>query len=75
MTVHSAKGLEFPVVFWPEWRRKFSRNTGDNARDNELEEERRLAYVAVTRAKESIYCMPPGACSLAGPGATSPQVY
>ncbi len=56
MTIHSAKGLEFPVVFLPGWEENVF--PGDKAAisDEELEEERRLAYVAITRAKERLFC-------------------
>ena len=57
MTVHTAKGLEFPVVFIV----RFNQGVFPNARAitedgfKALEEERRLAYVAMTRAKERLY--------------------
>ena len=58
MTIHSAKGLEFPIVFLPGMEEGIfpSEKTiyADNA-DEELEEERRLAYVAITRAKKELY--------------------
>ncbi|WP_168123392.1 DNA helicase PcrA [Paenibacillus sp. HB172176] len=55
MTMHSAKGLEFPVVFiigMEESIFPHSRALNDN---EELEEERRLAYVGITRAEERLY--------------------
>ena len=55
MTIHSAKGLEFPYVFligmeegvFPSEMSKYS--------EADLEEERRLAYVGITRAKKELY--------------------
>lgn len=57
MTMHGAKGLEFPVVFitgmeegvFPHSRAVYAMSS------DEMEEERRLCYVALTRAKEQVY--------------------
>ncbi len=55
MTIHSAKGLEFPVVFVGGLEETLFPNAMSlNTRD-ELEEERRLFYVAITRAKGRLY--------------------
>ncbi|MGQ0482789.1 MAG: DNA helicase PcrA [Pseudonocardia sp.] len=55
MTLHTAKGLEFPVVFCTGWEDgvfPHQRALGD---PKELAEERRLAYVGITRARERLY--------------------
>jgi DNA helicase-2/ATP-dependent DNA helicase PcrA len=55
MTLHTAKGLEFPVVFvtgWEDGIFPHQRSLGDEV---ELAEERRLAYVGITRAKQRLY--------------------
>ncbi|WP_082787617.1 DNA helicase PcrA [Corynebacterium simulans] len=55
MTLHTAKGLEFPVVFltgWEDGQFPHMRSLGD---PKELSEERRLAYVGITRAREQLY--------------------
>jgi DNA helicase-2/ATP-dependent DNA helicase PcrA len=54
MTLHGAKGLEFPLVFLPGWEEGVfpSQRSIDEKGEKGLEEERRLAYVGLTRARE-----------------------
>lgn len=54
MTIHSAKGLEFPVVFLPGMEEGIFPGQQSLGLPSEIEEERRLAYVAITRAKEAL---------------------
>lgn len=54
MTIHSAKGLEFPCVFLPGWEEGIFPGMAVLYNPSEVEEERRLAYVAITRAKEEL---------------------
>lgn len=52
MTVHAAKGLEFPAVFLPGWEEGIFPSNSSQYDPHQLEEERRLAYVAITRAEK-----------------------
>ena len=55
MTLHAAKGLEFPVVFITGMEEKVFPHSRALVDDDELEEERRLCYVGMTRAKKKLY--------------------
>lgn len=55
MTVHAAKGLEFPVVFIAGMEDGIFPSQQNIGEEDEMSEERRLAYVAITRAKEMLY--------------------
>lgn len=55
MTVHSAKGLEFPIVFLPGMEENIFPGYMSLNDPAEIEEERRLAYVAITRARRELY--------------------
>ncbi len=55
MTVHAAKGLEFPVVFIAGMEDGIFPSQQNLGMPEEMAEERRLAYVAITRAKEKLY--------------------
>ena len=57
MTLHSAKGLEFPVVFMPGMETGIFPGTRSLDTQEDMEEERRLAYVTVTRAKRRLYLL------------------
>ncbi len=55
MTIHSAKGLEFPVVFVTGMEEGLLPHSNSSMELDKLEEERRACYVAMTRAKEKLY--------------------
>ena len=55
MTIHSAKGLEFPIVFLAGAEEGIFPGNASISNPEEMSEERRLAYVAITRAKEKLF--------------------
>jgi DNA helicase-2/ATP-dependent DNA helicase PcrA len=66
MTLHSAKGLEFPVVFMVGLEETILPHTRSSFDQKDMEEERRLCYVGMTRAKEELYMIYAGSRVLYG---------
>lgn len=73
MTIHSAKGLEFPVVFLPGMENGLFPGTMSIGDREEMEEERRLCYVAITRAKKKLYITKAEARMIFGKTVYQPQ--
>src|SRR5262249_18777798 len=55
MTLHASKGLEFPVVYMPALEQGILPHERSLSANDEVEEERRLAFVGMTRAKQELY--------------------
>uniref|UniRef100_UPI003BAC5063 DNA helicase PcrA n=1 Tax=Tepidibacillus infernus TaxID=1806172 RepID=UPI003BAC5063 len=66
MTLHSAKGLEFPVVFLAGMEEGIFPHNRALMEEDEMEEERRLAYVGITRAEQELYLTHAGSRMLFG---------
>ena len=76
MTMHSAKGLEFPYVYVVGLEEGIFPGVRAKGESEEMEEERRLCYVAMTRAKEKLTLTNAGsACSLDGPPPICPPAF
>lgn len=66
MTLHSAKGLEFPTVFIPGFEEGIFPGMQSMGSEAEIEEERRLAYVGITRSRRNLYILNSGSRMIFG---------
>ena len=66
MTLHSAKGLEFPNVFIPGFEEGIFPGVQSLDSEDEIEEERRLAYVGITRSEKNLYILNSGSRMIFG---------
>ena len=66
LTLHASKGLEFPIVFIVGMEEDIFPHSRSKENDNDLEEERRLCYVGMTRAEERLYLTSAGSRRLFG---------
>lgn len=73
MTLHAAKGLEFPVVFMMGMEEGLFPLSRANQNESEMQEERRLAYVGITRAKQKLYITNAFARTLYGLRQSNPE--
>ncbi len=74
MTLHTAKGLEFPVVFLTGLEDGVFPHLRSLGNNRELEEERRLAYVGITRARQRLYLSRAVTRSRVGAAAVQPRL-
>jgi DNA helicase II / ATP-dependent DNA helicase PcrA len=73
MTLHLSKGLEFPIVFIPGFEEGLIPHSQSKCSDAELEEERRLLYVGMTRAQKRLYLLSARTRRLAGLTQSNPE--